>query len=176
MRNNLMSNAIESQLDSIFRTQLHSFFQNCSRDQWKAIILNTLCNVGQQFGFQVFSSKNLCPQADCDAWIYDQHWRLVNQYNPLVRLPLVMQIETIQDENVLLQERITQSVLKLAQSRADVRLLVLECSNAEKTMHYIYNILEQFENSQAGDRYVFALWDFDIPWNSNSMQVLFHHK
>ncbi|ADC64160.1 hypothetical protein [Allochromatium vinosum] len=176
MQNNPITNAIEGQLIHTFGEYLNDFFHTTHFTHWRKGVLNTLCKYGHQLGCQVFTSKALCPQAEGEEWIYDLHWRAANESSRLVRLPLVMQMEDFQDQNPFFHAIITQSVLKLAHARADTRLLVLGCRDTQRTLDHIYNTLEQFEHYQAGDRYVFALWDFNINPHANKMQVFLHHR
>ena len=158
---------IQARLQAFFNSDLYDWIEreNPKRDSlWTNFILQSLCEFGHSLDYQVFSSQSRCPNADGPEWLYDQHWRVVSESNPFVRISLVMEIEWGYGAATI-KEKIMEDFLKLVQARADIRVMVFQCNDVLAMTDGLISVLEQFEGTQTGDQYFFAGWDWDYTNN-----------
>jgi len=158
-----------------FETDVAKFFgseliqmvneQGWTKDsQWTDGIQRRLAEIGHGYGFLVFANQKRCPEADGTEWLYDHHWRIATESYPLVRIPLVMEIEWGFGATTIL-EKIIEDFLKLLQARADLRVMVFQCNDVVSVTNMLIAMIENFEGSQQGDRWLFAGWG----WDTNKM-------
>ena len=172
MRHAPDSQNIEADLFNFFCTELPALAhagQLVRDSQWTNQILQALSQLGHQQGFLVFSSQTRCPTADGPEWLYDQHWRVVSEESPLVRIPLAMEIEWGYGAATI-KDKITEDFLKLTQARADIRVMVFQCTDAPAMTDYLIDLADKFEGAQQGDRWFFAGWG----WDTNQMHCRFY--
>ncbi|NVZ11436.1 hypothetical protein HW932_19475 [Allochromatium humboldtianum] len=141
-----------------------------SRSEVKRYILETIGSYAHEFGYKVYAEKATCFYAHEEKWIYDLHWRVDSEFSRLVRLPLVMEVVS-DEEHYGRDQRITDSFLKLMQSKADIRLMAFEFEypELENMQQYLINLIEQFEGTQPGDCYWIVGWE-NVPISVNGLK------
>jgi len=155
-------NAIEAELHAYFLA-LHD---KARESAWKTDRLWTrgintdLAQVAKRHGFQVFASR--CDaEIDGGEWLYDHHWRFVNEAGDLIRLPLAMEIEWGFGRRTL-REKVIEDYLKLVQSRADIKVLVFSAVDVRSTIDELTQMARAFEDHGPEDRFLFAGYDLDL--------------
>lgn len=154
---------IETDLEQFFSSELSSMAseQKWDKDkQWTDGIHKRLAEIGHSYGFLVFASQSRCAAADGPEWLYDHHWRVSGNKNSLIRIPLVMEIEWGFGAQTIF-EKITEDFVKLVQARADLRTMVFQCDSVVSITDKLVAMIETFEGSQQGDRWLFAGWGWD---------------
>jgi len=158
-----------TQLDSL-ENDVECFFsdidrlaseQHWTRDrQWTDGIHNHLSAIGHKYECLVYASQTRCPSADGPEWLYDHHWRIMGADGSLIRIPLAMEIEWGFGAKTIVQ-KIIEDFLKLVQARANLRVMVFQCNDVTSMTDRLISMVRLFNDSQHGDRWIFAGWDWD---------------
>ncbi|MBZ5529774.1 MAG: hypothetical protein LAN71_18005 [Acidobacteriia bacterium] len=157
----------ETQIEDIER-QVHKFFSQLGEtarqegwhkdSEWTVGINRYLTQLGHKHGFLVFASR--CEIADGKEWLYDHHWRSLNDKGNLVSIPLAMEIEWgFGAKNM--REKVVEDFTKLIQARAQLRVMVFQGNSIESTLDELQNMVQEFADTQIGDRYLLAGWGWD---------------
>ncbi|MBI4617199.1 MAG: hypothetical protein HY720_26535 [Planctomycetes bacterium] len=127
--------------------------------RWTDHVKSAVVGLAREAGQRAYAS------GDCGAygreWLYDLSWL---DYSPgekrLSRTVLVMESEWAWDK----RER-DRDFLKLLVARADLRVMVFPAQDAAKwqsTVDWFVDLIQACQQSQPGDRYLFAGWRTDI--------------
>jgi hypothetical protein len=127
--------------------------------QWTDGIHQRMCEIGHSHAFLVFASKSRCVAADGPEWLYDHHWRVSNDENTFIRIPLVMEIEWGFGAKTIFG-KIVEDFQMLVLARADLRVMVFQCDDVASVTDKLIAMVENFEGSQQGDRWLFAGFDW----------------
>ena len=129
---------------------------------WTASINEHMKELGQSYGFSVgFPRKRRLKPGDSPGWLCDHHWQMA-QTNPLIEVPLAMEIEWGFGNQKLL-EKMPDALLRLMQCPAKLRVLTFALNDATPAadagiMIRLKEAVRSFSGTKVGDRYLFCGW------------------
>lgn len=140
---------------------LHEKARSLQRDsEWTRLINTDIAEIGRRRGFLVFASR--CDSTvDGPEWLYDHHWRQVNERGDLVRIPLVMEIEWGFGKKTI-REKVAEDYLKLVQSRAELKVMVFAGDDVQAMMNELERMARAFEDKGPADRLILVSYDWDV--------------
>ncbi|HEV2289161.1 MAG TPA: hypothetical protein VGR81_09435 [Candidatus Acidoferrales bacterium] len=130
-------------------------------------------DLGKRLGFQVAANRRHYRNADEGEFLYDMVWYTLDR---LDRGMLIQQAMTLESElrpgegNVETAADVDRDFQKLAQARADVRVWVNVCPNADLLERHLANCKRQatlFGGAEDGDSYVLI----GSEWNTSTSKI-----
>lgn len=126
-------------------------------------VKETLYKLGKDLDYRPYGSGLGHLDKTTSEWLYDFHWRQTTNKFRIKSLPLVVESETGNKDEVLLD------FLKLIQSRAEVRLMIYNCPE-DGIVEEMIEMINAFDGTQAGDFYLFAEWrSSQIHWKEHQV-------
>jgi hypothetical protein len=127
-------------------------------------IKRRLGELGHRFDFLVSCNRRHFPAAQDREWLYDMNWwRLCRpQHVGAGKEPYMRRIGMVLESELCVSSiDLNEDFEKIVQARADVRVWIATSPNNAK--QHVENCKQQiglFDRSQAGDHYVFAVYDW----------------
>jgi hypothetical protein len=118
--------------------------------------------LGKTLEHTVTSRDHIAVGADSGEWLYDMVWYKNNE-GYFSRQILVLESEIKPGNSVANATTVDVDFHKLVQARADIRVWLAPIPNTEMIFEHLHNCKKQilsFEQSQAGDFYLFILFDW----------------
>lgn len=150
---------IEKEIKKILKTMSNEPAASKWKDpKWTREIKNRICTLGEKMGFGVCASGTK-KKDRWEEWLYDVTWFKNNKKDEYIAyFPLVLECEW-RDE-----KEISYDFEKLLLARARHRVMIFQeerkKSNAQEIIEKLKEEARRFKDSQSGDRYFFAGWDY----------------
>lgn len=96
-----------------------------------------------------------CENANCGEWLFDLAWYKYNSKRQMENLFLAMESEWGKEADIRVDFE------KLLVARSQYRLMVFQGNSIDTITNNLINRIDTFQESQKGDRYLFAGWDWD---------------
>ncbi len=129
--------------------------------RWTQEILDAIVKLARDAGQEAYVSRKYKTEAHGNEWLYDLTWlEYSTQERRLTRAVAVLESEWSRSHNDIFYD-----FQKLLLARADLRVMVFQVYNMDqwhKVVKQFVSEIQDFEQSQANDRYLFSGWSNDL--------------
>jgi hypothetical protein len=141
-------------------------FESLLKDKREATrgLMEAFGRLGHEFGLRVSCHKSSYRDADNPEWMCDMVWWQANG-DYMTSMPLALEAELNRTSKQ--GDSLDDDFAKLVQARAGIRVWISTALDAGRHIEVCKRQIELFDRSQAGDRYVFAVYD----WNKRKLIV-----